>query len=441
MKFVKKYLKDEYWRNIILNYIFKIVTLLLGLITVNINIGYLGNTLYGLWVTIASIISWMSSGDFGIANGLRNELAKAYAEKNKEKEQQLIATAFFTLSKISVFLFFVILILCEIFFRTGILQSEVRIPMYITAIFFCINLCIGICQSVAYSYQKSYLTSMVSCLMTVLSIVLVVILTVLNVKADLTIFAIVHGVAVLFPNLFLILILRKRDIDLISAVKIKNNKIELRKSILNTGLQFFALQLCGIVLYATDSILINYLIDSDMVTKYSVISKVYDAGNSLFSILLIALWSAVTVHVAQKDFDWVIKKVKELVKIWNLFAIGVVVVSVLFNNIVTIWLGDKAFYYEPSLVVIFAAYCIMTAFSAIFLNVMNGVGIIKLQLIVAALGAVLNIPLSIIFAKYCGMGILGIKLGTLLSAMLTSVAMPIQAILYLKRHTAKKDDK
>jgi Na+-driven multidrug efflux pump len=70
---------------------------------------------------------------------------------------------------------------------------------------------------------------------------------------------------------------------------------------------------------------------------------------------------------------------------------------------------------------------------------MNGAGIIKLQLFVAALGAILNIPLSVIFAKYCDMGIFGIKLATLLCAMLTSIAMPIQAIIYLKRNTSKKE--
>ena len=54
---IKKYLNDQYWCNIILNYVFKFAALFLGLFTVNINIGYLGNALYGLWVTIASIVS------------------------------------------------------------------------------------------------------------------------------------------------------------------------------------------------------------------------------------------------------------------------------------------------------------------------------------------------------------------------------------------------
>lgn len=434
MNKIRVYLKDEYWRNIFLNYVFKIAALLLGLITINVNIGYLGNTLYGLWVTIASVISWMSSGDFGIANGLRNELAKAYAEKDKEKEKKLIATAFFTLSKISVFLFFVILILCEIFFRTGILQPEVRIPMYITGFFFCVNLCIGISQSIAYSYQKSSLTSFASCSMTLLSIVLVVIVTVLNVKANLTIFAILHGVATLIPNVILIFILKRHNVNFFRIIKRANNTPDLKKSILNVGLQFFGLQLCSVVLYSTDSLLINYLIDSEMVTKYSIITKIYDSGNMLFSILLIALWSAVTVHITQKDFSWVSKKVKELLLIWSGFSVGVILVSLLFNQIVTIWLGDKAFYYEPSLVVLFGVYCATTAFSAIFVNVLNGAGKIKLQLIIAVIGAISNIPLSIIFAKYCNMGIFGIKLATFIAALMTAIAMPIQVVLFLKKN-------
>lgn len=436
---IKKYLNDEYWRNIILNYVFKFAALFLGLFTVNINIGYLGNALYGLWVTIASIVSWMSSGDFGVANGLRNELAKAYAENDKEKEQKLVATAFFTLSKISVVLFVVILILSEIFFRTGVLQLELRVPMYITGFFFCVNLSVGICQSVAYSYQKSALTTLIPLLSTIFAIVVVVGLTIFNVEANLSIFAVVHGFASLIPNLLLVLILKKQGIDFLEIIKRKNNSPEHKKSILNVGLQFFGLQLCGVVLYSTDSLLINYLIDSEMVTKYSIITKIYDSGTMLFSILLIALWSAVTFHIAQKNFDWVIKKVRELVLIWLGFAVGVLIVSVFFNQIVSLWLGEKAFYYEPSLVILFGVYCAMTALSAIFCNVLNGVGEIKLQLILAIIGAVLNIPLSIFFAKYCDMGIFGIKLATFISAFISAIALPTQAIIYLKRNTSKKE--
>ena len=67
--------------------------MILGLMVVKINLKYLGASLYGLWVTIASIVSWMSSGDFGIGNGLRNKLAEAYGNNNINEQYKYIATA------------------------------------------------------------------------------------------------------------------------------------------------------------------------------------------------------------------------------------------------------------------------------------------------------------------------------------------------------------
>ena len=81
MKIIKNmFIQDNYSKEIILNYVFRIAIMVLGLVSVKVNLVYLGNSLYGIWVTMATIISWMSSGDFGIGNGLRNELAKAHGE-------------------------------------------------------------------------------------------------------------------------------------------------------------------------------------------------------------------------------------------------------------------------------------------------------------------------------------------------------------------------
>ena len=69
---------DIRFRNgIVFNVAIKGLSILLGLITVNIYLSYLGSSNYGLWITISSIASWAAMGDLGIGNGLRNELAKA----------------------------------------------------------------------------------------------------------------------------------------------------------------------------------------------------------------------------------------------------------------------------------------------------------------------------------------------------------------------------
>lgn len=427
--------EEKYQTNIILNYIFKFLAIILSLISVRVNLKFLGNNLYGLWVTIASIISWMNSGDFGISNGLRNELAKAYGLNDRELQYKLIATAICTLSKVSVLLFFLILVLCEIFFRTYILDATLRIPMYITAFFFCLNLCFGISQSIAYSYQKSWLTSFTSCNMTFISIIVILCMSLCNIPSNLTIFAVVNGLCTLIPNLILMLIINQKEIPFIQKGIKSNFDISVRNSIVNVGIMFFGLQICSVILSSTDNIIINYLFNSEMVTKYSIITKVYQAGTNLFSIFLIALWSAVTYRIAQKDYRWISDKIKELHKMWILFTLGIVLVSLLFNLIVRVWLGKNTYVYSPQMILLFGVYCSLTAFSAIYVNIVNGMGMVKLQLILAILEATINIPLSIFFAKYCGMGILGVKFATFLCAVLSAVAMPIQVYYILQKKT------
>lgn len=423
-------LSNEYNKNIILNYIFRLLTIISGLISTRLILGYLGATLYGLWVTITSVISWMNSGDLGIGNGLRNELAKAYGEGDIKKQRKLISSAFVTMIKIASILFVIIVLFSEVFFRIDILTDKVRIAMYITSVFFCINLVLGVSQSVALSYQKSWLTSLTTCEIQVLIIIGIIAIDNIGLEANLKLYAIVNGICTTIPNIVLILILRHDNINLFT---IKGFSVDSKivKTIMNTGIQFFGIQICNVILYSTDNLIINKLFDGDMVTKYEIITKIYNTGTSLFSILLIALWSGVTYHIAQMDIKWVKEKIKELTYFWIIFSLGVLIISLFFNSIVKIWLGKNAIHYEWTIVTLFAIYCSMTAFSAIYVNVLNGLGEIKLQLIIAINSAIINIPLSVYFAS--GLGILGVKLATFISAAIVAIAMPIQTFYEIKK--------
>lgn len=131
-----------------------------------------------------------------------------------------------------------------------------------------------------------------------------------------------------------------------------------RHAILNVGMYFFVLQVCCLILYATDNIIINKLFDSASVAKYSVITTVYNTGDSLFSLLLISLWSAVTYVAEKQNYSWIRNEINTLLRMWGIFSIGVIIVSVFFNIIIQIWLGDSGFYYEPRLVLVFALFTI-----------------------------------------------------------------------------------
>lgn len=428
-------LKDEYNVNIILNYIFKGTAIILSLIVTRMLLDYLDTTLYGIWVTITSVISWMSYGDLGIGNGLRNELAKAYGEGDSERQMRLIRAAFSSISRVTIFLFIIIIAISEFFFQFGIMQCEVRIPLYITSVFFCINLILGILQSIALGYQKSWLTTLTVCEMHIFSILGILVLTLVNIRANLIIYALVNGICLTIPNLVLFFILQKWGIKIWGLKRDDAGDKNVVKSIMTTGITFFGIQLCGLVLYSTDNLIINWKLNSEMVTKYDAITKVYNTGSNLFSILLVALWSAVTYHIAKDDINWVKKKIEHLLFLWVGFSAGVVAVSLFFNQIVHLWLGQNAYHYEWQIILLFGMYCSVTAFSAIFVNVLNGMGVIKLQFVLAVIFAIVNIPLSIHLAVTLHMGIFGVKMATFLCIVLGAIINPIQVWFELKKRT------
>ena len=422
---------EDYNKNLILNYIFKLTSIVLGFVSTRLILGYLGTTLYGLWVTIASVISWMNSGDLGIGNGLRNELAAAYAKNDKERQYKLIDAAFSSMIKVACFLLVLILVISEFLFRTNILDHNVRAAMYITAIFFCVNLILGVSQSVALGYQKSWMSSLIILLIQVFLIAGVLVLDALKVSANLEIYAVINGISTTFPNVLLIIYLQKCGIKF-NVVKGFQSEKEIVCAITRVGLSFFGIQICSVILYSTDNVIINRILNSEMVSKYEVITKVYNAGNSVFSILLIALWSAVTYHLAQGDTKWIVNKIKQLLVVWFGFCAGVLLVSIMFNRIVTVWLGSNFFYYEPSIVLLFAIFCMASSYCAIFANVLNGMGRTKLQLVISFFETIINIPLSVILATIFGMGILGVKLATFICVLLSSIALTIETFIALK---------
>lgn len=420
----------KFKKNIVFSIIVKGASVLLGLITVNIYLRYLGSTNYGLWITISSIASWAAMGDLGIGNGLRNELAKAYADKEINKQQELISTAIIALIKVSIAIFVILSMVSEILIGFRALESSVRFPLYITNAFMCFNFVLGIFSSVSHAYQLSYYSSFSQLLYTSLNVLIVWMLIFTGSQSNLIIFAIINGLSNTTAHIFLLISVLYRAKISINLRKINKSYIQ---PIMSIGGQFFLLQLCGLVLYSTDNIIINGLFGSEDVTVYSIITKVYNTGETLFSILLVSLWSAVTYQYSLRNYTWIISKIKSLLKIWKLFVIGVIIVSIWFNLLIKLWLREQAVTYSWNIIALFAVYSSAGTFGAIFVNTANGIGIIKLQLIMAISEAILNIPLSIFLAKNCGMGTMGVKFATLICNLGSNVVMPIYVWNFLKR--------
>ena len=66
-------------KNIVILFILHVFNFVSLMAIVPVTLNYLGKTEYGIWLTLASILSWLINLDFGLGNGLRNKLAEALA--------------------------------------------------------------------------------------------------------------------------------------------------------------------------------------------------------------------------------------------------------------------------------------------------------------------------------------------------------------------------
>ena len=70
--------------NIILSFGAKGITIVTQMMIVPLTINYVNPTQYGIWLTLSSIIAWISFFDLGFGNGMRNKVAEAKAKGNTE---------------------------------------------------------------------------------------------------------------------------------------------------------------------------------------------------------------------------------------------------------------------------------------------------------------------------------------------------------------------
>ncbi|MDV5105579.1 hypothetical protein R2R32_02765 [Clostridium perfringens] len=159
--------------------------------------------------------------------------------------------------------------------------------------------------------------------------------------------------------------------------------------------------------------------------------KMYSIFTLISGIIMTPLWSGFTHAYVNKEFKWISKVILKLIILIIPLIIGCVLVLLLRNEIITIWMGvniDIPFF----LGVFLGISTILTIWSNIFAYFLNGVGILKGQLITVGIGAIINIPLSYIFSVIFNMGSSGVAFASSISLLIFSIYGPLKVYRILK---------
>ena len=72
-------------KNILYSIVIRAISIVVSFLIVPITIGYVSAELYGVWLTLSSIMTWVSFMDISFTQGLKNRLTEAIAVANWER--------------------------------------------------------------------------------------------------------------------------------------------------------------------------------------------------------------------------------------------------------------------------------------------------------------------------------------------------------------------
>lgn len=420
--------------NMVVGFISKPIALVLSYIYVPIALSFLGVEKYGVWSTILTILSWISYCDIGIGNGLRNKLTVSFAQENKELSQKLISSAYLFITILMALVVAIFVVVAQfldwnVIFGVETIDESLKNIVCISVAFVAVTFIFSLCKNIFYALQESGIVSVIELLIQTINLVGVIILSQFY-ACNLLAICLLYGSSMVSVNALFALILSIRRKD--CRPKIKAIDIKAGMQLTNLGLKFFVIQICALILFTTDSLMISIIYGACDVTPYSTVNKLYNAIATCFTAVLAPVWSAVTKAKAEGNYEWLKKLIRRLHLLMIPFFVGAIGLVFIFRPLSNWWLGQELDY-AYGLIPFGAAYCIFKIWCDTYAYIGNGLELMRVSMAVAIAQAVVNIPLSLLFAVVCGMETSGILLGTVVSMLIAVIIMPV----YIHRHLNK----
>lgn len=427
----------ELKKNIVYAIGVKILALIVGLVYMPTVLSYVDKSLLGIVLTIDSIIHWLVITDMGIGMGLRNKFAGAVGLNQKEYARRLVSTAYFTFGALIIIIGIIGLGVSHFLDWNKILKldhnsNELSLTVNFIFITFLITFWLKTINTLVNAHQRSYLNSFVE-LISKVSKLIVLMLAIRFTVPSLFRFAVIdHTLPILVLIVFSLLMFTTLLRDYRPSPScFSRNEI---RSITNLGFKFFWIQIAALILYATDNLIIARLFDVSEVTTYNIARHYYNQAYTIFTFVSIPLWSAYAKAFARQDYEWIKRITKKILTISATLCVLIMFMFMVSKPVIHFWLRGKVS--VPTLLSLIMAMSIGTMLlTNPFVSFINGSGKIKLSLMLSPIIVVLNIPMSIFFAKYAGMGIAGVIFATLLCNIASLILSSIQYYKIVYRHS------
>ena len=384
-------------KNILASFLIKGWSAVIVLLLVPVTLHCLGDYKNGIWLTISSLLLWIDNMDIGLGNGLRNKIAEYMAHNEVQRARQLVSSTFALLSCIiiPVILVLVVLILtCDtyhVFNASPSIVNDLDMVLIVTIMLVCTTFVFKLIGNFYMGMQLPAVSNLLIAIGQTLALIGTYIVY-WSGSHSLMHIAIVNTAAppvvylIAFPYTFLYKYPHLRPscqlIDFKEA-----------KAVVNTGIQFFIMQISSVILFMTSNILISNLFTPALVTPYQITYRYFSILLVAFTVICMPFWNATTDAYERGDIQWIRNATRKL----RMMIIGIIVcmamMVVLSPWVYSIWIGDSITI-DIRMSIVMATYIFILIYSMRYSYFINGIGKLRLQLIFTTTAAIFFIPLA-----------------------------------------------
>lgn len=389
-------------KNTIFSVVVKVVALLISFFSVPIFSKYFKNEIvYGVWLTILSVINWVITFDLGLGNGMKNKLIQSLAKGDKKEGKRIVSSTYFSTAVIGFVLLIVGLLLINVVDLSAVLNIEdntinpVALKMAFSVVFSTIvfEFVLKNITQILQAFQKHALANFIPLVSTLLLQMFALIFNAnASPESKLISLSFVYCVGSLVPYIVIsVIFFVKKFKDIRPSLKYASFKVS--KSIMSLGLSFFVIQLSLMFLNSMDQFVLSNIFGPESVVYYTKYTKPFHIVITIASVLFGIIWAKVCELVSLNKIYEVRKSLKQVI-LMDIGAIALCFIMFVFlQPIMDLWLGTSTIRIDYKIALFILIFTSENILVNSFSSILNGFQFLKPQAIPICICAILKIPL------------------------------------------------
>lgn len=392
-------------KNVVGSFIVRGISIAASFFLVPLTIGYISSELYGVWLTLSSIMMWLQFMDIGFSQGMKNKVTEAIAKNEWGDAQAFVSTTYFMMVLIFIPLCIILEIVTPYINWSSLLNvnqlynAEIIKTVQVLVIFFCISMILNVFSSLVAAFQQVALSNAFNAVGQVLALV-AIIFCVHFVKPSLVVLVFAISAMPVIVTFISSMILFNGRYKKVSP-KITCIRISKVKELFSLGYKFFIINIQVVVLYQSTNFLISYLSSPLQVTAYNIAYKYLNLAMMISVMIFAPLWPAYTDAYTKGDYEWMSRIWNKMYKVYVVTVVASIIMVFISPLVYKLWIGHRAdipFTMTCLVGLYVAAYCWMNLNGTLIV----GIGKIKLDTIVVCIGMCVHIPLSFFLGHFIG---------------------------------------